>query len=503
MHDPTDQLHPIGTGHINFALAAAGLAYILLALASGLSLLLTAACVGVFSVAILCSHTGYRSLVFMLTAALPLSVNWELGDSGSFLRIPSELLIVVVAMAFLLRHFFIAPVDRRLQRHPVTLLLLLLLLVQFGSAATSTMPEVSLKAMVIKTLYIVVFYFACAELFLAHKKSTAQLYLLYLLPLFGVIVYTILRHADFGFSKSFAFTAPEPFFADHTIYSICLVFILPVCIAFIIQAKSWFHSRFLALFFLAGATLIAVAILLSSSRAAWLSLAMMLLAALILQFRIRTWHLAGVLIAIVIYGVYHMDDVNLALRSNRHDSGSVVADLETQARSITNITNDNSNAERINRWKAALRMTADKPWTGFGPGTYQFQYLDYQKPEDLTAISITSPWHVIKGRGGTAHNEFLLVLSESGMAAGLLFVLLVAVVVFTASRTFRKLPPETFGKNLLLTIYLGWISYVCHSFFNNFLDTDKAAFLFYSAMAVIVVLDLDVTEGRRLKTEDR
>ena len=41
--------------------------------------------------------------------------------------------------------------------------------------------------------------------------------------------------------------------------------------------------------------------------------------------------------------------------------------------SISNISTDASNMERINRWKCALKMFVEKPVFGWGPGTYQFQ----------------------------------------------------------------------------------------------------------------------------------
>jgi len=83
--------------------------------------------------------------------------------------------------------------------------------------------------------------------------------------------------------------------------------------------------------------------------------------------------------------------------------------------SAANVTTDLSNLERMNRWVAAWRMFREKPLTGFGPGTYQFAYIPYQEPGLINRLSVTNPWDVPEGSGGTAHSEYLLALSEMGI----------------------------------------------------------------------------------------
>jgi putative inorganic carbon (HCO3(-)) transporter len=467
--------------------------FAILLLCGVVSLLFGSIVLLVLSVATLSAVTGYRMLLGLLVFSLPLSVNMEWEHSGAHLFVPSEGILLPVALAYILRSIFISRPSAALFRHPVTRLLLLLLLVQGITVFFSTMPLVSGKSFLIKFLYVTVFYFACAELFLSRPRDVPGFYLLYAISLSAVVIYTLVRHAGFGFANSYAATAPEPFYADHTIYSICLVFLLPLLLFFTIRAKAVLGSRYYLLLFLSLVILFLAAVFFSTSRAAWLSACVVAIVAIVFIFRIRTLHLVVLFTGILIYALFNLEYIDLAIRSNRYDSKAITADLETQAKSVTNITNDNSNAERINRWKCALRMAAQKPLTGFGPGTYQFQYFEFQKTADMTSISITSPYHVIKGQGGTAHNEFLLLLSESGVMALFFFCALVAGVIYTASRTYTSMRRKQ-GRGLLLAIYLGWISYTCHSLFNNFLDTDKAAFLFYSAMAAIVVADLRLRE---------
>ena len=82
---------------------------------------------------------------------------------------------------------------------------------------------------------------------------------------------------------------------------------------------------------------------------------------------------------------------------------------------MSNITTDASNLERINRWKSALRLFAERPTLGWGPGTYQFEYASYQNYYEKTIISTNS------GNKGNAHSEYLSILAESGWPGLLVF----------------------------------------------------------------------------------
>src|SRR5690625_5696182 len=56
------------------------------------------------------------------------------------------------------------------------------------------------------------------------------------------------------------------------------------------------------------------------------------------------------------------------LESNESESrGDYVEHLE----SISNVSTDASNLERINRWNSAVAMWQERPFVGWGPGTYQ------------------------------------------------------------------------------------------------------------------------------------
>jgi O-antigen ligase len=204
------------------------------------------------------------------------------------------------------------------------------------------------------------------------------------------------------------------------------------------------------------------------------------------------------------------------MKQNKVDSNIAGAGMHEQIFSVTNIVTDASNAERLNRWKSALRMFRDKPLLGFGPGTFQFQYISYQRKKDMTIISATEPikdggtryrWapetglklsdnsSIVQGSGGTAHSEFFLELAEAGIFSTLLFISLFVVALRRSLFVFSKTQDRKI-KNIILFSLLGLTTYFVHAFFNNFLTDCKLAFLFWSFLCAVATLDSEFAKTK-------
>ena len=109
----------------------------------------------------------------------------------------------------------------------------------------------------------------------------------------------------------------------------------------------------------------------------------------------------------------------MVLEKNSQDSSdSFVEHIE----SMSNVTTDASNLERINRWKSAIRLFQERPHLGWGPGTYQFHYAPYQNYYEKTVISTNA------GDMGNAHSEYLSALSETGWPGLFIFLLFLTTV---------------------------------------------------------------------------
>ena len=167
------------------------------------------------------------------------------------------------------------------------------------------------------------------------------------------------------------------------------------------------------------------------------------------------------------------------LSTNDQDSSD---NLVEHFSSLSNITTDASNMERINRWKCALKMFKEKPILGWGPSTYQFNYAPYQISSDKTIISTNY------GDGGNAHSEYLGVLSESGIIGLLTLFLLLICVFFKIIKLYYNCLDNDI-KRLLLALFISLLSYFIHSLFNNFLDMDKASIAVWASLAIIVSIE--------------
>jgi O-antigen ligase len=129
-------------------------------------------------------------------------------------------------------------------------------------------------------------------------------------------------------------------------------------------------------------------------------------------------------------------------------------------------------------------MFKERPFFGFGPGTFAFEYARFQEPENKTIISTNF------GNLGNAHSEYLGALSETGIIG---FILFVGFVVFSMRASIilvirsRECSLETLP--LALGILFSLSTYFTHAFLNNFLDTDKAAVPIFGLIAMVLVLE--------------
>jgi putative inorganic carbon (HCO3(-)) transporter len=424
----------------------------------------------IISAGILFSYTGFEKVFPFLLFSLPISVLLPISGETT-LQFPSEIIVASVAFGVFI-HWIRNPDDFKLLFDKSEVWWLIFFLIATAvSVIFSEMFMVSMKAFIIKSIYAVAFL-GGGFLFFRKSVKPAQLFngLFFTLSIVAVIIFT--SHAQFDFAKGLANYVTEPFFRDHTIYSAFLVFIIPFVF---ISANS--KGKCNLMYVVLGLSLV-IALLVSSSRAALLSCVMALMLAAFVRFGLSFKYFILIIGAAFVLVLWNSENLLYSAKSIKADSNARNATLEDQTLSVVSISNDESNAERLNRWMCAWRMFEVKPFTGFGPGTYQFVYFPFQREYEMTQISVSNPYNIRKGRGGTAHNEYLLILSESGIAAAISFLIL---VLLTYRRAFRVI--GVIQSPMSYAMVIGFTSLTVHSMFNNFLDTDKIAALFYLPIA--------------------
>ncbi|PTN04246.1 O-antigen ligase [Mangrovibacterium marinum] len=432
---------------------------------------------------VLAAFRRLNHLLLLIVLFTPLSLPLQTIVPGfSFdMNLPTEPLLVGVLLLFLLRMAQKPIVKPGLLRHPVSVALLVYLGWMLLTCLSSTMPVVSLKYWLSKLWFVVAFYFLAFRL-LEDPKNFYRFVLLYASGFLPVIAYSWWRQAGYGFFDHRAANfVMYPFFSDHTSYGAMLVFFIPALFVLTRMPELRRRWRLLATLELA---VFAVALVLSYTRAAWLSLvvAAAVLPLLLLKVRFRNLLLTA---GVVLVALWAFQDVLVEqLSANKQQSsGKLAGHLE----SMSNISTDASNVERLNRWSSALAMFGEKPLTGWGPGTYMFQYAPFQRTDLRTIISTNS------GDGGNAHSEYLGALAESGLPGMLSLAVLVLVVLATAFRRYAR-TTDPGQRAIILAVTMALVSYFVHGFLNNFLDQDKAAIPVWFFVAVLVALDLQPSD---------
>ncbi|MBT3384146.1 MAG: O-antigen ligase family protein [Prolixibacteraceae bacterium] len=422
---------------------------------------------------------SFDKIVYLIVFFSPLSVPLhEIIPGFVFdMYLPTEPLLFGLLILFFLKVIHEKGFDKEILLHPVSLAIYLNLLWIFLTCLTSTMPVVSFKFLLSRIWFVVGLYFFSAKIFVGGKNMERYVWL-YVIPLLAVIVYSTYRHLGYGlWDKRAAHFVVSPFYNDHTSYGAVLAFYLPFVAMF---SFSSFLTKKVKLISLAVLGVLFLAFVLSYSRAAWLSLIVAIGVFGIIKLRIRFKPLFLTFVTFVTLFLLFQTQIFMQLEQNSEQSS---ANLSTHISSISNISTDASNLERINRWSCAIRMFANKPVFGYGPGTYMFKYAPYQLKRDRTIISTNS------ADGGNAHSEYLGPLSESGVLGFLTFLIILGTVIYTAVNTYTRLTDVRL-KAIVLAALIGLITYYFHGLLNNFLDTDKLSVPFWGFTAMIVAIDI-------------
>ena len=411
--------------------------------------------------------TKPKYMMYFLAFATPLSVHLiDERYSTVNLSLPTEPLIILLFIGVLLKLLS----SKNIQLAELKTVLSILILTDFAwlgfSAIFSTMPMISVKYVLMKSWYIVVFYFLAAKFFRSERVIKKFLWT-FIVSIVILSTYTLFMHSAGGFSRAFAYTAMRPFLPDHGMYAACISFIVPVLFVFMV-----------------------VAVALSFTRASWISLVVSLGLYFVFTLGIRFKYL--VLIGVLAVGslLSNMDNLLTDLSRNKNESDD---NIENHLQSVSNVSSDPSNLERLNRWNSAIRMWEDKPLMGWGPGTYTFQYGPYQLPHEMTIISTNA------GTLGGIHSEYLRPLAESGLLGALLFVGVVLGVFSLGFKHQRLLTGA--DKYISMAVFLGLVTYFAHAVLNNYSEFDKIAVPLYSFMAVLTAIEIRYQNAQKNSQE--
>lgn len=419
----------------------------------------------------------FRRYILASFFLVPLSIPLENFFGNMGLSVPTEPMIILSTIVVILKLLSGERFNLSIIKHPLFILIVIDLAWHYLTTIFSTMPFVSFKFSIARTWFVIHFFLLTAELGLKNTKTFKQIFQLFLTAAVILIAWNLYHHSQGAFTRHYAYDSMKPFMPDHTIYAAHITFLIMPLFVILTQV---FKNKYSIIFIIVTLILFvffAVAIGLSFTRASWISVFASLGMYVLMRFKINFSYLMMVLFLGTLFFGMNITDIETSLSRNKQDSDD---NLEDHVESVTNVSTDPSNLERINRWHSAYRMFQKKPITGFGPGSYTFQYAPFQLSSQMTIISTNA------GDVGNVHSEFFRPLSEQGLIGFLIFLSLVLYVSYLALDTNRKCKNDQI-KLLNMMAYLSLFTYYIHGIINNYSDYDKIAAPFWGFTACILV----------------
>ncbi len=413
-------------------------------------------------------------LVALLT---PFAIDVSFGTSS--LSLPTEPILILVMLLFLWQVFFAGGYDRKVLSHPVSVALLINLAWTLVTCLTSQDILVSFKYLLSQLWFIVPCFFFLVPLF-RDTQRIGRFVGLYCFSLCIVILYSTVNFALSGFDFNFSYYAMQPFYNDHTAYGAIIALFIPMVVYYIIYNVKERKGIWRCVALGVALAVLILGFVLSYSRAAWLSLCAAVGVWVLVKSNIKFKTLLWAGVALLLAVAFSWSSIVGMLEKNEQDSSGNIAEHLT---SVTNISTDASNVERLNRWACALEMFKEYPVFGAGAGTYAFLYSSYQKSYNLSSISTDA------GDLGSTHSEYLRPLSEQGVIGMLATVAVFAATVIVGLRSYRRCSDKRIA-NLSLFLTMALCTYYVHGILNQFLETDKLAVPFWAFTAAITAIDL-------------
>ncbi|MEM9822193.1 MAG: O-antigen ligase family protein, partial [Bacteroidota bacterium] len=440
------------------------------------------------------AQSRYR-LIWRLYALLLLSIPFSVTHSfGSFsLELPSEPLMILLCVLLLPTLKARGKDGLKMMRNPLLLVSALWLVWMAVGIPFSSDPIVSTKYTVVAATHWFLFAYVPVLLPLPPLKATSKWLNYYAISILVILLLAWSVHAQYDFRIDASVLVARPFFFDHALLSTSLLLLLGIYVFSSIQflfaifrttpnrQAHWKNSYplFLSLLFSLG-------VYLAFSRAAWLStIIAIIVLGVVGCFKHFFRYMLGLSILTFVLLLLLSPMLWQEVQNNRIESKK--GTWWEQIVSSANISTDVSNLERLNRYSCAYRMFLDRPLLGFGVGTFETAYLSYQRPEEMTRISVTTPGPHPPGRGGGAHSEYFQALSEMGLLGILLFMALALLSCWTAIRVYWTASLWE-HRYLALALLFGLLTYFVHGFFNNFFHHSKIAILVWSSMAILINL---------------
>ena len=421
--------------------------------------------------------TDFKAIYFLLLFTLPFSIEYNFTPSlGTDL--PDEPLMIglmLITFVYVLLKPQMLPTG--FFAHVISVFLGIHLFSVFITTITSVNELVSTKVLLSKVWYITTFA-VLTPIVIKTRDDLKKAFWCVYLPLTGLIISVIIRHAFQGFSFEDINKPMMPFFRNHVSYAAIVTIFLP----FVWLARKWYNPGTFTHRLLSFSLLLyVVAIYLSYTRTCYIALLFIAPFVFIVKQKLMKPAFALVLLLSTVGGIYLLSD-NRYLDFAPDFEETVMHDGFNDHLSSTFEGKDVSSMERVYRWVAILQMAKDKPMMGFGPGNFYPNYMHYTVTSFETYVS-DNP------ERSTAHNYFLLILAEQGIVGLIAFVLFTIVLLVYGEMVYHRIKDQT-DKQIVLVLLVVIAMVYINLLLSDLLESDKVGPFYYIAIGLIISLDI-------------
>lgn len=363
-------------------------------------------------------------------------------------------------------------------RDPMVLIVVVQFLWTMVAVIFSKMLFFSLKFLIMKFWLLVCFFVFPVWIF-TEKKDFVKGFFVLLIPMVATILVILVHHSMYGFRFDRIQRAITQLYYNHVDYSTVISMFFPLLLVSVwplIRKRNIFLKTTLLtliLIFIAG-------IGFAYARAAVVAVVFGIVVAVAIRLRLGNLVMPGFYALIILLMSYMVP--NNKYIDFRPDFEHTYMRKDFMDHIIATFRGtDMSSMERLYRWIAAVRMSKDRPVTGYGPRAFYYYYKPYAVTSFRTYVSRNT-------EQSTTHNYFLYMLVEQGWPAMILYGIFMIMIVAKAQKVYHRFRDPFYRAvtmGLIMMITIGFIN----NFFSELIETHKVAALFYIPVALLIVLD--------------
>ena len=424
--------------------------------------------------------------IFLFTIPASIQINFA-GDSMS-ITLPDQPIMWLFLLTFVLilaRNPGLIP--QWYWRDPLVLIIVLQFVWTIVAVIFSKMLLFSIKFLLVKTWLLTCFFILPIYIF-REKKDFVRGFLLLLVPMLITILVILVHHAFLGFKFDKVQKAMSGLYYNHVDYSTVISMFLPLLIVAVPLTKG-------KNIFIRGGLILTILIFLAGiwfafARAAEIGIVFAIVIGVAIRLRLVNFIMPSIY-AVIILTMCYMVPNNKYLEFRPDYNNTYMHKNFADHLLSTFRGRDMSSMERLYRWVAAVRMSQDRPITGYGPRAFYYFYKPYAVTSFRTYVSRNT-------EQSTTHNYFIYMLVEQGWPAMILYAILIYVLFAKAQKIYHRFKDRFYRlvtMGLAMTLAVGFIN----NFFSELIETHKVAALFYIPLAMLVILDKKSKEMAQLE----